>query len=103
VTARWLLQSGLEQLLDGDIFQALIAPYVDLMGIPLTALLVFGSVGVSYYAVSGRVVMPVIMMILVGGVTMSFAPPSAARFGVVVLILGVASIGYLAWRRARGR
>jgi hypothetical protein len=33
-------------------------------------------------------------------VTLSFAPPSAARFGVIVLILGLAAIGYLAWREA---
>jgi hypothetical protein len=87
-------------LLAGEVFQGLIGPFVDVLGIPLSALMFFGAIGVSYYAVSGRATMPVIMLILIGGVTLSFAPPSAARFGVIVLILGLAAIGYLAWREA---
>jgi disulfide bond formation protein DsbB len=98
-----LLQAGggyAGDLLNGDVFQALIGPFVDVLGIPLSALIFFGAIGSAYYAVSGRVVMPMIMLILVGGVTLSFAPPSAARFGIIVLILGLASVGYLAWREA---
>lgn len=90
-------------LLAGDVFQGLIGPFVDVLGIPLSALMFFGAIGTSYYAVSGRATMPVIMLILIGGVTLSFAPPSAARFGVIVLILGLAAIGYLAWREATSR
>jgi len=99
--SRAILQTAIDQMLNGEIFQALISPFVDTLGIPLFALFVFGSIGVSYYAVSGRVVMPVIMMILIGGVTLEYAPPSSARFGIIVLILGLASIAYLAWQRAR--
>lgn len=92
----------LSDLLAGDIFQALAGPFLDTLGIPLAALMFFGGVGVSYYAVSGRAVMPVIMTILIGGVTLAFAPPSAQRFAIIVLVLGITSIAYLAWRRARG-
>lgn len=98
-----VLQAGggyASDLLAGDVFRALIGPYVDVLGIPLSALLFFGAIGAGFYAVSGRVVMPVVMTILIGGVTLSFAPPSAARFGVVVLVLGLAAIGWLAWREA---
>lgn len=97
-----VLQTAIDEMVNGDVFQALISPFTDTLGIPLFALIVFGSIGTSYYAVSGRVIMPVIMMILVGGVTLEYAPPSQARFGIIVLILGLASIGYLAWQRARG-
>lgn len=98
----YLLQTTLDRLVSGDIFQALIQPFVSTLGIPLTALMFFGAIGTAYYAVSGRATMPVIMLILVGGVTLGFAPPSAARFGIIVLVLGLASVAYLAWQRARG-
>jgi hypothetical protein len=91
-----------DALLRGEVFRALAGPFLDVMGVPLTATMFFGSIGVAYYAVSGKAVMPVIMMILIGGVTLQYAPPSVARFGIVVLILGVTSVAYLAWRRARG-
>jgi len=99
-----LLQAGgyADEIVNGEIFQGLIGPFVDVMGIPLTALMFFGSIGTAYYAVSGKATMPVVMMILVGGVTLQFAPPAAARFGIVVLVLGLASIAYLAWQQARG-
>jgi hypothetical protein len=98
------IQSGgyVDELISGEIFQALIGPFVDLLGIPLTALMFFGAIGTGYYAVSGRATMPVIMLILIGGVTLRFAPPSTARFGIIVLVLGLTSIAYLAYRRARG-
>jgi hypothetical protein len=47
--------------------------------------------------------MPVIMLILIGGVTVAVAPPSAARFAIIVLILGLTAAGYLLWQQARGR
>jgi hypothetical protein len=98
------LQSGgyIDELISGDIFQALSGPFIDVLGIPLAALMFFGAIGTAYYAVSGRATMPVIMLILIGGTTLQFAPPSTARFGVIVLMLGLTSIGYLAYRRARG-
>jgi hypothetical protein len=99
-----LAQAGgyVDDLISGEIFQALIGPFVDTLGIPLVALMFFGAIGTAYYAVSGRSTMPVIMIILIGGVTLGFAPPSTARFGIIVLVLGLTSIGYLAYRRARG-
>lgn len=92
----------IDELMAGDVFQALSGPFLDTMGIPLTALVVFGGIGVAYYAVSGRAVMPVIMTILIGGVTLAFAPPSTQRFAIIALVLGMTSIAYLAWQRANG-
>lgn len=92
----------IDELMSGDVFQALSNPFIDTMGVPLTALLFFGGIGVAYYAGSGRAVMPVIMTILVGGVTLAFAPPSSQRFAIIALVLGITSIAYLAWQRANG-
>jgi len=100
----WLQASGgyIDDLLAGDVFQGLAGPFLDTVGIPMAALLFFGGIGASYYANSGKAIMPVVMLILVGGVTMAFAPPSAARFGIIILVLGLTSVGYLAWQSAKG-
>lgn len=89
-------------LLSGEVFRALAGPFLDVLGVPLAATMFFGSIGVAYYAVSGKAIMPVIMLIMIGGVTLRFAPPSVARFGIITLVLGLTSIGFLAWRQARG-
>lgn len=91
-----------DDLLAGDVFQALAGPFIDTLGLPLTAMIYFGAIGTAYYAVSGRPVMPAIMTILIGGVTLRYAPPAVGRFAVIALILTLTSVGYLAWRRARG-
>jgi len=93
----------LSDWLAGNVFEALSGPFLDTVGVPMAALLFFGAIGASYYANSGKVIMPVIMLILIGGVTMAFAPPSAARFAIIVLILGLTAAGYLLWQQARGR
>jgi hypothetical protein len=102
--ARVLQATGgyVDNLLSGDPGAFFTGPFIDTVGVPMAALLFFGGIGVAYYGVSGRAIMPVIMSILIGGVTMAYAPPSAARFGIIVLVLGITSIGYLAWRSARG-
>jgi hypothetical protein len=92
----------MDHLMNGEVFKALSGPFIDAMGVPLSALMFFGGIGVAYYAVSGRAVMPVIMTILIGGVTLQFAPPSAQRFAIIVLVLGITSVAYLAWKRASG-
>jgi hypothetical protein len=92
-----------EEWLSGNIFEALAGPFIDVVGIPMAALLFFGGIGVSYYANSGKATMPVIMLILVGGSTLAFAPPTAVRFAIITLILGLTSVAYLAWRRANAR
>jgi hypothetical protein len=92
-----------EEWLSGNIFEALAGPFIDVVGVPMAALLFFGGIGAAYYANSGKAIMPVIMLILVGGSTLAFAPPSAARFAIATLVLGLTAIGYLAWRRANAR
>jgi hypothetical protein len=92
----------LDGLLNGNVFEALSGPFVDTLGVPMAALLFFGGIGAAYYANSGKALMPVVMIILVGGVTLAYAPPAAARFAVITLLLGLASVAYLAWQQARG-
>jgi hypothetical protein len=100
-----LLQASggyLSEWLSGGVFRALSGPFVDTVGIPMAALLFFGGIGAAYYANSGKAIMPVVMLILVGGVTLAFAPPTAVRFAIITLILGLTSVAYLAWRQVKG-
>jgi hypothetical protein len=93
-----------DDLLAGDVFQALAGPFFDVLGVPLTAMIFFGAIGISYYAVSGRAIMPAIMTILIGGVTLQYAAGTGVgRFAVIALVLTLTSAGYLAWKRADGR
>jgi hypothetical protein len=92
----------LDGLLNGNVFEALSGPFVDTLGVPMAALLFFGGIGAAYYANSGKALMPVVMIILVGGVTLAYAPAAAARFAVITLLLGLASVAYLAWQQASG-
>jgi hypothetical protein len=89
-----------DDLLAGDVFRALIGPFVDVLGIPLAALIFFGAIGTAYYAVSGRATMPAIMTMLIGGVTLRYAPPAVGRLAIIVLVLAIVSTAYLGYQRA---
>jgi hypothetical protein len=95
----WLLQY--DNWFNGNVFQALISPFVDLLGVPLVAMYVFGVVGVGYYTVQQSVIIPIVMLILVGGITIGFAPATATQLVVAAVAVGLTSIGYLAFQRAR--
>jgi len=96
------LEDGyVDEMLAGDVFQALLGPFADTVGLPLMTLIVFGSIGIAYYARSGKATMPAIMTILIGGVTMgAHAPAQMRKFAVIVVILSITGIGYSAWQRA---
>jgi hypothetical protein len=95
-----MLQTLLEELQD-NFFETLISPYVDTLGVPLAALMVFGSIGLAYYQVQRSVIIPVIMLILIGSVTIGRAPSSAGNAIIALTVVGVASIGYIIYTRAR--
>jgi hypothetical protein len=97
-----LLQTLGENLQD-NFFETLISPFVDTLGIPMTALMIFGSVGLAYYQVQRSVIIPVIMLILIGSVTVAQAPGSAGNAIIALTVVAVASIGYIIYTRARER
>jgi hypothetical protein len=85
-----ILQTLRDQLADGRIFEAIVGGLTGALPLPVVALLVFGSIGASYYLVQQRVIIPVIMTILVGGVTIARVPSGFAQglLAVFVLVLG---------------
>jgi hypothetical protein len=98
----WLLQSaGYSEWLDGDFFQALISPFTDLVGVPVVAMYFFGVIGLGYYTTQQSVIIPVVMLILIGGITIGLAPVGATKLAVATLAVALTGIGYLVFQRAR--
>jgi hypothetical protein len=86
-----------------NFFEAIISPFTATLGIPLTALVVFGSIGLAYYQVQRSIIIPVIMLILVGSVTLSQAPASAGNAVIALAVVALASMGYIIYTRTRER
>jgi len=86
-----------------NFFEAIVSPFTSTLGIPLTALVIFGSIGLAYYQVQRSLIIPVIMLVLVGGVTVSLAPSSAGNAIIGLTVLGLAAVGYIIYTRARER
>lgn len=94
-----LLQSYRDQLINGELWGAIIGGLTSALPLPLVALLVFGSVGMSYYLVQQRIIIPVIMLILVGGVTIARAPAGYNAGILGVIVLSLAGLAYVLLQR----
>lgn len=95
-----LLQTTVDDLTQ-NFFEAIIGPYADVMGVPVLALMVFGSIGLAYYQVQRKAIIPVITLILVGGVTIGFAPQSAGNAIIALVVVATTALGYILYQRAR--
>jgi len=98
-----ILQVSAGQRLRENFFEAILYPFTSTLGEPLLALLIFGSIGFAYYQVQRSVIIPIIMLILVGSVTLSRAPSSAGNAIVAMATVALASMGYIIFTRARER
>jgi len=101
VTSTEIAQLGPD--LANNFFETLISPFAETLGIPLTALMVFGSIGLAFYQVQQSIIIPLVTLVLVGGVTLSRAPQSAGNAIIGMATLAVASLGYILYTRARER
>jgi len=90
-----------DNLFGGDFFQSLISPFVDLLGVPMVAMYFFGVIGMGMYITQQSVIIPVVMLMLIGGITIGFAPAGATQLVVATVAVALTSIGYLAFQRAR--
>lgn len=98
-----LLQVSAAQRIRENFFEAILYPFTSTLGEPLLALIVFGGIGLAYYQVQRSMIIPVIMLVLVGSVTLARAPSSAGNAIVAMTVLGLASMGYIIYTRARER
>jgi hypothetical protein len=89
----------IEKLVSGDIFGYALDILTAVMPVEILALLVFGTIGTGYYMVQGSAIMPLIMFVLIGGVTIMEGPLSFIQGIVAVFILVIAGIAYLLLQR----
>jgi hypothetical protein len=89
-------------LTDGDVFRTLVDAYTtNGVPLPVVALLLFGSIGLAYYVVQQRIIIPVVMLAIVGGVTIARAPGIFLQAIAGILLVGLAGIGYILFNRVR--
>lgn len=84
----------------GEFFQTIVDVFADKLTLPILALLVFGSIGMSYYQVQRSPIIPIIMLVLIGGVTIAAAPGSIGVAVVLLFVLGMAGIGWSFYQAA---
>lgn len=102
------LQSQCEDALrecwtNGEFFDAVWGTYSAPVGPDVVALLVFGVVGLALYAYSGRAIVPAILLILIGAVTVTQVPAVAVQVVGIAGLVVVMVIGYLMWSNVRAQ
>ncbi len=96
-----VLQSYAEEWGSGEFWDAILGPFVDVMGLPLFAALIFAPIGLSYYLFQGSMIMPLIMLVLVGGVTIALAPNPVVVGAGIAFVLTLAGAGYMVYQYRR--
>lgn len=95
------LQTLRNQLTNGEIFDFVIGVFTTVVPTPILSLAVFGTVGVGYYLTQQRIIIPVVMFAIVGGVTMARAPVAFNNAILGTFVLALAGIGYVLLNRVR--
>jgi len=90
-----------DQLLSGKVWGFILDALTTVVPTPLVALLVFGSIGVGYFMVQKSPIIPVIMFLLIGGVTIAEAPAVYQQGIVAAIVLVVAGIRYRTLQKVR--
>jgi hypothetical protein len=94
-----ILQTALDKLAKGDVFGFAVEVFGGVVPIPIMALMVFGSIGVGYYMVQRSFIIPFVMFLLIGGVTVAEVPLQVQSGLVALLVLALAGIGYVILQR----
>jgi hypothetical protein len=93
---------GHELLTEFAFFESFACTYINPVGLLTVGMFVFGAVGMSIYIRTDSVVLPVILMLTTGGVTLSvLAAPASAIATVTVLVAGAGVITLLYARYSR--
>jgi hypothetical protein len=90
-----------DEILGGDIFGWLVDVFTHSVPTPIAALLVFGTIGLSYYMVQRTFVIPTVMLLIVGAVTVAEFPPTFQSAAVALAVIGFAVTIYVLFNRVR--
>lgn len=96
-------QGGYQDLwADFQVWEAITSVYTDLLGEPLVALLFFGATGAAFYILQQRMIIPLVTLILIGGIALANIPAQASRVVIIFVMLSLASLLYLLYQAALG-
>lgn len=91
----------IEFIRQDQLWDAVFCPFADTMGAPVFGLLVFGALGLSLYISTGRIEMPLVVMMLVGAAAAPFAPTFVISAAVVAFLVVFPAAGLLVVRRVK--
>jgi len=95
-----ILQS-VDQLASGDIFGYLLDLFTQTIPAPILALFVFGAIGVGYYMTQRTVAIPLVMVLMIGGVTLTEFPASFQSAIGAALVVAIAGLAFIILQRFR--
>ena len=96
-----LLNSAFDGLMDFELVSTLARVFTDVAGAPIASLLFFGALAVALYIVQRQSIIPLVLFTMIGGITLSEAPPVAGRLTVILFLLSVTGLGVLLYNRAK--
>jgi len=96
----FILQS-VDQLASGDIFGYLLDLFTQTIPAPILALFVFGAIGVGYYMTQRTVAIPLVMVLMIGGVTLTEFPASFQSAIGAALVVAIAGLAFIILQRFR--
>lgn len=89
------------ELLNGDVYGFGLEVFTSIVPPPILALLVFGTIGAGYYMTQRSIAIPIVMVTLIGGVTITRFPLPAQQGLLGVFVIAIAGIGYVLLQRVR--
>jgi len=77
-----------------------VCPFGDQIGVSVTMLLFFGVTFLTLYQSTDSVLVPVAVLIVLAPLVMTLLPAVGFQFGVIILVLGLAVVGFYAYLAA---
>lgn len=94
-----MLQTVTDQVLGGDLFRLMVDVFTGAVPLPIVALVVFGTVGLSFYMVQRTFVIPVSMFLIVGAVSVARFPPTFQTATAGLSIIAFTTVAYVLFNR----
>jgi hypothetical protein len=86
--------------LDWNFVDGAVCVYGDQIGVSVTMLLFFGVTFLTLYQSSDSILVPVAVLIVLAPMVIVLLPAVGVQFGVIILVLGLAIVGYYAYLAA---
>ena len=90
-----IIMQSVDQLASGDIFGYLLDLFTQTIPAPILALFVFGAIGVGYYMTQRTVAIPLVMVLMIGGVTLTEFPASFQSAIGAALVVAIAGLAFI--------